>query len=306
MKYSQTSHVSSCNFLADLAVSAKASKILSGLIIEHDQLQMSLKSIHITVLPSHVFLAEQGLYVSAALLMIIHSNSSISSLSPPPIPSFDRAKKINESPFKPAEMPQDSSEISPNNLQKWVDLLLRQLANSNQELDFSAWNIWTDERGYLYFQPTPETLITWLKMLFLRTTKEDRDSLCYLEHQAIISDKNISNDCLYYIDRRCRQMQKLVSVDINPWKQHDLDFTTTVELELIYGIIEVYDSFYLGTKYKIVAASKSLVERFLEFDRTCRLLDLASNSPEFQARAGLIAIVRSTVCDLLSHNFGKI
>jgi hypothetical protein len=306
MKYSQTSHISSCNCLADLAISAKASKILSGLIIEHDQLQMSPKSIHITMLPSHVFLEQQGLYVSAILSKVIHSNFSVSTSSPPTTPSFDYAEKISESLFEPAKTPQNSSEISLNNLQKWVDLLLSQLANSNQEFDLSAWNIWPDERGYLYFQPTPETLITWLKMLFLRATQEDRDSLGFLEHHAIIGGINVSNDCLYYIDRRCRQMQKLVGIDINPWKQHDLGFTTTVELELIYGIIEVYDSLYGGAKYKIVTASKSLVERFLEFDRTCRLLDLASNSPEFQARAGLIAIVRSTVCDLLSHNFGKI
>ncbi len=306
MKYSQTSHVSSCNFLADVAMSVKASKILSGLIIEYDQLQMSPKFIHITVLPSHIFLAQQGLYVSAVLSKIIHSNSSTSTSSSPTTPSFDCAKKTSKSLPEPAIMSWNSSEASLKNLQEWVNLLLRQLAKSNQELDLSAWNIWIDERGYLYFQPTPETLITWLKTLFLRATKEYRDSLCPLEHHAIIGDTSVINDCLHYIDRRCRQMQKLVSIDINPWKQHDLDFTTTVELELIYGIIEVYDSLYGGAKYKIVAASKLLVERFLEFDRACRLLDLASNSPEFQARAGLIAIVRSTVCDLLSHNFGKI
>jgi hypothetical protein len=115
-----------------------------------------------------------------------------------------------------------------------------------------------------------------------------------------LAEATTSNNCLYYVGLRCGQLQKLASAQINPWLQGELSCTKTAELELIFGLIEVYNSLSMGKKYKIVAAGKSLVEKFLEFDRTCRLLDLNPNSSEFHERAGLIAIVRSAVRDLLA------
>ncbi len=173
-------------------------------------------------------------------------------------------------------------------------LLITQLANSNLEPDLANWIIWTDDREYLYFQPTPKALSNWLKMLFDRTCLEDKNSEFFAAPNS-----TTANDSLFrYIGSRCNQVQKLASIQINPWVQGELNCTEAAELELIYGIIQVYDALYMGIKYKIVAAGKSLGEKFLEFDRTCRLLDLDPNSPAFHERAGLIAIVRSAVRDL--------
>jgi hypothetical protein len=175
-------------------------------------------------------------------------------------------------------------------------LLVKQLVNGNLESDLANWIIWTDDRGHLYFQPTPKALSNWLKMLFDRTCLEDKNS----EFFATPSITTANDSFFRYIGLRCNQVQKLASIQINPWIQGELNCTETAELELIYGIIQVHDALYVGANYKIVAAGKSLGEKFLEFDRTCRLLDLSPNSPAFHERAGLIAIVRSAIRDLLT------
>jgi hypothetical protein len=286
------SHILSCKLFADLALSAKTSKILSGLIVNYNQPQIISKTIPIATMTSQAFLAEQGLYVSSFIHQIMHSNSdpTINVYLKPLY--FGSTNHEHERTFVHIRSQSNSKKPSLDNRSEWGKLLITQLANSNLETDLANWIIWTDDRGYLYFQPTPKGLSTWLKMLFDRTCMADQDSEFSLATN--------SDSLLHYIELRCNQMWKLAEPQVSPWIQWELNCTQSAELELIYGIIQVYDSLYMGAKYKIVAAGKSLGEKFLEFDRTCRLLDLDPNSPAFHERAGLIAIVRSAVRDLLA------
>jgi hypothetical protein len=284
------SHISSHKLLADLALFAKTSKILSGLIVNNYQSQIVSRTIPIATVTSQLFLAAQGLYVSSFIYQIIHNNSdpTVNACLKPLY--FGSSNYEHERTFVHVKSQLNSKELSLDNRSEWGRLLIAQLANSNLENDLANWIIWSDDRGYLYFQPTPKALSTWLKMLFDRTCVADQDSG--------FSATTASDNLLYYIKLRCNQMLKLAEPQINPWIQGELICTQAAELELIYGIIQVYDSLYMGAKYKIVAAGKSLVENFLEFDRTCRLLDLEPHSPEFHERAGLIVLVRSAVRDL--------
>jgi hypothetical protein len=284
------SHIWSYKLFADLAFSAKASKILSGLIINYHQPQTVSKTIPIATITSQLFLAQQGLYVSSFIHQIIHSSSELTVNADLKPLYFSSINHEHERTFVHIRLQSNSNELSLDNKSEWGGLLIAQLANSNLEIDLANWIIWTDDRGYLYFQPTPKALSTWLKTLFDRTCVADQDSG--------FSVTTASNDLLCYIRLRCSQALKLAEPQINPWIQGELSCTQAAELELIYGIIQVYDSLYMGAKYKIVAAGKSLVENFLEFDRHCRLLDLDPHSPAFHERAGLIAIVRSAVRDL--------
>jgi hypothetical protein len=284
------SHFLSFYVLADLALSAKASKILSGLIVNDSQPQMLLKITPLAVASSHTFLTQRGLYYSTIIYQPMYNNARLRAKSSFKMPAFSLTNIFNERTFVHIRSQSNSKELSLDNRSEWSELLITQLASSNLETDLANWTIWTDDRGYLYFQPTPKTLSTWLKMLFDRTGVADQDSG--------LSEATASAGLLHYIRLRCNQMLKLTKPQINPWIQGELNCTQVAELELIYGIIQVYDSLYLGAKYKIVAAGKSLGEKFLEFDRTCRLLDLTPNSPEFHERAGLIAIVRSAIGDL--------
>jgi hypothetical protein len=286
------SHISSHELFADLALSAKTSKILSGLVVNYHQSQIVSKTIPIATMASEIFLAQQGLYVSSFIHQIIRSNSdSERNASLKPL-YFEFTNNECERTFVHTRSQSNSKELSLDNRAEWGELLIAQLANSNLEIDLANWIVWTDNRGYLYFQPTPKALSTWLKMLFDRTYMADQDSEFSLA--------TTNDDLLDYIKLRCNQVQKLTDPQINPWIQGALNCTQTAELELIYGIIQVYDSLYMGAKYKIVAAGKFLAENFLEFDRTCRLLDLDPHSPEFHGRAGLIVLVRSAVRDLLT------
>ncbi len=287
------SYISSYKLFADLALSAKTSKILSGLIIDYYQSQIVSKTILVTTMTSKAFLAEQGLYVSSIVYQIIHSNSDSTANVSLKSLGFEFTNTKPERTFVHIRSQSNRKELSLDNRSEWGESLITQLANSNLETDLANWIIWTDYRGYLYFQPTPKALSTWLKMLFDRTCMADQDSEFSLATN--------SDSLLHYIELRCNQMWKLAEPQVSPWIQGELNCTQTAELELIYGIIQVYDSLYMGAKYKIVAAGKSLGEKFLEFDRTCRLLDLDPNSPAFHERAGLIAIVRSAVRDLLAH-----
>jgi hypothetical protein len=284
------SRILSYKLLANLALSAKASKILSGLIIDYHQSQRISKTISLATMKSEAFLTQQGLYVSSFIHQIIHGNSDLTVNAYLKPLDFGSTNNGSERTFVRIRSQSNSKELSLDNRSEWGELLIAQLANSNLEIDLANWIIWTDDRGYLYFQPTPKALSNWLKMLFDRTCAADQES-----EFCVATD---GDSLLHYIKLRCSQLQKLADRQINPWIQGELNCTQAAELELIYGIIQVYDS--MGAKYKIVAAGKSLVEKFLAFDRTCRLLDLDSHSPEFHERAGLIAIVRSAIRDLLT------
>jgi hypothetical protein len=287
------SHILSYKLLADLALFAKTSKILSGLIVNNYQSQIVSKTIPIATMTSQIFLAKQGLYASSFICQIIHNNSDLTVNTCLKQLYFGSSNHEHERTFVRIRSQSNSNELSLDNRSEWGELLIAQLANSNLEIDLANWIIWSDDRGYLYFQPTPKALSTWLKMLFDRTCVADQDSG--------FSVTTASDDLLNYIELRCNQILKLAEPQINPWIQGELSCTQAAELELIYGIIQVYDSLYMGAKYKIVAAGKSLMEKFLEFDRHCRLLDLEPHSPAFHERAGLIAIVRSAVSDLWAN-----
>jgi hypothetical protein len=301
--------------LADLALSSKTSKIISELITNYYQSQMVFKDIPMTIMASPAFLAQQGLYVSSLIHQIIHSNfNSTVNISLKSF-NFGFADNENERTFIHFRSQSNSNKISLDNRQEWSNLLIAQLTDSNSETDLADWNIWTDNQGYLYFQPTNKALSNWLKILFMRTAIQQSPNFLTIPDGSTVVD-----NLFYYIKLRCNQMQKLAGslnkAPVTPWIQGEFHCHQTAELELIHSIIQVYDSLYMGAKHQIVAAGKSLVENFLEFDRTCRLLDLPVNSPEFHERAGLIAIVRSAVEDLLaqatfedlnqSHNFDKI
>jgi hypothetical protein len=298
------SYTSSYNLLADLALSAKASKILSGLIINYPQSQIIPKTIPMATMASSAFLARQGLYLSVFIHQIIYSNSNLNTSISLESSDFSFTTGKYERTFVHILSQLNSKSISLDNRLEWGELLITQLTKGNAETDLENWIIWTDDRGYLYFQPTYKALSNWLKMLFLRrATTQNSDFLSTSDNRLATVKRSYpdGNDLLCYIELRCSGMQKLVGIQINPWVQGELNCTTATELELIYGIIEVYDSLYMGAKYQIVAAGKSLAEKFLEFDCTCRLLDLNPNSPEFHEWAGLIAVVRSAVRDLLAH-----
>jgi hypothetical protein len=288
------SRILSCYLLADLAISTELHKVLSGLIVNKNQLEICQKSNFLVQLKSREFLAQQGLYVStiAHKIMDIHDSLNINFSSQVPI--FNSLNQSKEQPFVHIGAQSNSNKLLLGNAQEIGRLLLAQLTNSSPKNNLTNWNIWTNHSGYLYFQPTATALSTWLKMLFDRTDVTDQDLGFWVAPDHAVA----SDHLLYYIELRCSQMQQLAELPINPWLQEELNCTHTAELELIHSIIQVYDSLYMGAKYKIVAAGKSLVENFLEFDRTCRLLDLDPHSPAFHERAGLIAIVRSAIRDL--------
>jgi hypothetical protein len=244
-------------------------------------------------LPSNLFITQQGLYASAVVNQIMYYNPCSDQSLLLEAPDFGFIKKQNERPFVRIHKSLDNTELLLANEQELGELLLVQIANISQDANVVRWMCWTNQQGYLYFQPTASALSIWLKALFGRALKINQ------EYPPVTLTETLSG--LSYIERRCRQMRNLATTEINPWNQDSLACETIAELELIYGLIEVYDALYDNAHYKILAAGKSLVEKFLEFDRTCRLSDLAPDSPEFQARAGLIEIVRSAARELLAH-----
>jgi hypothetical protein len=290
------SHILSHELLADLAFSVKTSKILSGLIVDYYQSWTASKTIPIATMTSQVFLAQQGLYVSSFIHQIIHENSNSTVNTSLESLDFDFTNNQYERTFVHINPLLNSQEISLNDRQVWGELLIAQLTNSNSETDLADWSIWTDDRGYLYFQPTNKALSTWLKILFWRTVTSQKSAFF-----TVPGSKTAPDALFHYVALRCNQMQKLAESQINPWSQGEFHCHQTAELALIHAIIQVYDSMYMGAKYKILAAGNSLVENFLHFDRTCRLLDLDPQSPAFHERAGLIAIVRSAIRDLLAN-----
>jgi hypothetical protein len=243
-------------------------------------------------LSANLFLAQQGLYASNVTNQMMYYNSCFDQSLLLETSGFGFIKNKNERPFVRVYEPLDNTELLLANVQGLAELLLIQIANSEQNPDVVRWMCWTNEQGYLYFQPTASALSAWLKMLFVQILSINQEQTLVLAAET---------SCLSYVERRCCQMRKLVTTEINPWVQADLACETIAELELIYGLIEVYDALYDNAHHKKLAAGKSLVEKFLEFDRTCRLSDLAPDSPEFQARAGLIEIVRSAARELLAH-----
>ncbi len=291
------SHILLYKLLADLALFARTSKILSRLIVNYYQSQTFTETIPIVVAPSPNFLAQKGLYVSTFIHQIIHNNSYLTVKYSLEQLDFGFSNNEYKRTFVHIQPQSNSIDSSIENMSEWGDLLILQLTNSNLKNDLIDWIIRTDDRGYLYFQPTIKALSNWLKMLFDRACAPEQN----FAFSVIPDSTTASNDLLHYIKLRCSQIWKLAELQVNPWLQGELNCTHAVELELIYGIIQVYDSLYMGVNYKIVAAGKSLGEKFLEFDRTCRLLDLDPNSPAFHERAGLIAIVRSAISDLLAY-----
>jgi hypothetical protein len=286
------SYISPYKLLTDLALSTKIDKILSGLIANYHQSQIIPEDIPTATMTPYIFLAEQGLYVSSFIHQVIHSNSNLTvNASLKPL-NFSVINNEYKRTFVRIRSHSNSKKISLDNRQEWGKLLIAQLTDSNSITDLADWSMWTDDRGYLYFQPTAKALSNWLKILF--------DHACMANQDSEFSAAAASDGLLNYIKLRCSQMRKLADPQINPWIQDELNYTQAAELELIYGIIQVYDSLYMGAKYQIAAAGKSLGEKFLEFDRTCRLLDLDSDSPAFHERAGLIVIVRSAISDLLA------
>ncbi len=288
------SHFLSCNLLADLAFFAKASKILSELIANNNQPHIPLKIIPVKTRLLCATAAHSNLCFSAVGYQAMYSSASLSTNASIKTSNSSLISLSNERTFVRIRLQSNSKELSLDNRLEWEGLLITQLTNGNLEIDLKNWTIWTDDRGYLYFQPTPKALSAWLKVLFDRTRMANQDS----EFLAAADGMIASADFLHYIMLRCNQVRKLAEPQINPWSEGGLNCSQAAELELIYGVVGVYDSLYMGKKYKVVAASKSLGEVFLEFDRTCRLLDLDPNSPAFHERAGLIAIVQSAIRDL--------
>jgi hypothetical protein len=282
------------HLLANIALSAQPSKALYRLIINYYPSQFTAKSIPITIMAPQKFLAQQGLYVSSLICQIVHSSSEITVNDVLQSPDFSWMNSQSEQIFDYINSPQSNHQSLLNNSLEWGGTPAAQLAVSNLETDLTNWIVWVDSRGYLYFQPTAQLLKIWLKMLFDRAFLADQNVVF-----SAVSDSTAAHaNFLQYIELRCVQVQKLVKLRLDPWQGEGLNCTQVAELELIYGIMLVYDSLYMGAKYKILAAGKSLGEKFLEFDRTCRLLDLDPNSPEFHERAGLVVLSRSAIRDL--------
>jgi hypothetical protein len=246
-------------------------------------------------LSSNSFLTQQGLYASAVANQIMYYNPCSDKNPLLEAPSFRFVKNQSERPFVRIYEPLENTELLLANVLELGNSLLMQIANIDQNANVVRWTCWTNHQGHLYFQPTASALRAWLKMLFKRNLEINQ------EHSEIPLAEASCLSCLSYIEQRCCQMRKLVPTEIKPWEQDVVAGETIAELELIYGLIEVYDALCDNAHYKILAASKSLVEKFLEFDRTCRLSDLAPGSPELQARVGLIEIVRSAARELLAN-----
>jgi hypothetical protein len=145
---------------------------------------------------------------------------------------------------------------------------------------------WLDDRGYYCFQPTDNALALWLKFLWGRSPASP----------PLLPRADAS---LIYVEQRCEQLLNLASITINPWADGSLAVVTRQEKALIWGLMEVYDALVQNRLHLVRAAARCLMERFLEFDRHCRLLDLDPNSAELSARAGLIVLVQRAVVELL-------
>jgi hypothetical protein len=314
------SHISYCNLSVNLAMSTAINEVLVLAVSSQISECISTKSIPLKRLTARLFLARQGLYVSAVANKISDCDLYLSKDTYLKASNPGFIKNQNEQPFVHINEQINGIELSLENMQKdhmqkRGEILLAQIANADQNHDATAWMCWTNNQGYLYFQPTTATLIAWLKMLFDRSVSllcQNRFEYKSLAPEAIESLAGWhGSSCLDYLEQRCHQLGKLAGTEIAPWTEQGLVCATTMELELIYELIAVYDALCDNKHYKIVAAGKSLVEKFLEFDRTCRLLDLVPGSSEFQARAGLIVIVRSAARELLASDetqpdFGKI
>jgi hypothetical protein len=197
------------------------------------------------------------------------------------------ANRQNERTFVRFNEEFDSRDCSLRNATVFANLLLSKASEKHISETFWPGIAWLDDRGYCCFQPTTTALALWLQFLWAHPPR----SLPLLPH---------ADQSLVYIEQRCRQILKLASPAANPWLAGELQLTTSTEQELVWGLIEVYDALHNSPIHQVKTASKSLIERFLAFDRHCRLLDLPPNSAELFARAGLILLVqRATVAMLI-------
>jgi hypothetical protein len=165
-------------------------------------------------------------------------------------------------------------------------LLLRKI--SEIPITGTAWPGigWLDPRGYWCFRPTDEALALWLQFLWARV----------LVFPLLLPSVDPS---LVYVAQRCGQLLNLARIEVNPWAGGCLVVHSAPEKALIWGLVAVYDALVGERIHLVRAAAKSLIERFLEFDRHCRLLDLDPNSAELSARAGLIVLVQRAAVELL-------
>jgi hypothetical protein len=184
-----------------------------------------------------------------------------------------------------------NKEINPvaddfKNISEIGNLILEKLSTNPTESYYSPWIAWTSNRGCWHFRPTDTAMAHWLQCLWSRQLPPFLAT---------------PDDGLAYIEQRCTQLLKLVVMDItkrSPWLAENLAVATSSEKDLVYALMGVYDALATTANHRIAAAAKSLVEKFLEFDRYCRLLDLPTDGEEFLARAGLILLVQRAIREL--------
>jgi hypothetical protein len=242
--------------------------------------------IHISFAPAIQSLSQQGFYSSPVigiLSTITAFNQYKTDFNPS---SISTANRQNERTFVRFNQEFDSTTLVLKNAVSFTNLLLQKASESPMPKIFWPGIAWVDDRGYCCFQPTAAALAQWLQFLWARPPI----SPLVLPH---------TDESLVYIAQRCAQLLKLASPADHHWLAGELQLITSSEQTLVWGLIEVYDALHNSLVHKVKIASKSLIERFLEFDRHCRLLDLAPNSAELSARAGLIVLVQRAAIELL-------
>jgi hypothetical protein len=209
----------------------------------------------------------------------------------------------------------------------------------NQTFDLSCymqWYCWYNTAGYIYFQPTPESILTWLNYI------QDLpiDSLRTEGNFAAIG----SIDLAIYAHARCCSLLKLADAEklvvitanwqistpnwlltvtrtqnhLTPSSNHIFDYP--VEQRLVQALMTVLDCLYgdngsLRSSQSTSRHQKSpnwtkltinLAQSWLEFDRHCQVFgDTKRQNPDLAiARCGLTVITRRYLQVLLENYLG--
>ncbi len=211
-------------------------------------------------------------------------------------------KRINQQPvtYLSAVAHQLVNSIDPAWSQTYLspvaggDYLLKHLAAVAWAEPTVQWQGAVNNQGYLYLQPMPEAIASWLNYLF--NNKSLKINSCSLP--AVTA----SPVTLQYVYTRCTQLLDLAQQTLltSP-KITTTDFATPLtispELELISAILDIWDQAAInisGNQRRILLLSRCLIERFLELEKTCHFGN-HKNQITTSLDYNLLAIVQTTV-----------
>jgi hypothetical protein len=150
------------------------------------------------------------------------------------------------------------------------------------------WTIRTDERGYLFFEPTSAYQVAKLKWLYSRSLRSDR--------MLLLQDSySVSELSWWYVGDRCQQLNQQLGIDV---REIDEILLGLVESEddrvrfLLHGVVDIWDGLALKRMGRKTAIGRQWVERFLDWERAA---PIAANGQTVV----LLAILRLMAVEML-------